>query len=111
MLKRSCAFNNSFDDEDDELSLCSDYIRVFGDAECIDTPIEIVSDNEAIDDDDDEEYENYEYKFPLSGGQSSLSESEEISWRNYVKVIQFDPQKHNPLIGREAEIARTLQVL
>ena len=113
LLKRSCAFNNSFDDEDDELSLCSDYIRVFGDAECIDTPIEIVSDNEAIDDDDDddEEYENYEYEFPLSGGQSSLSGSEEISWRNYVKVIQFDPQKHNPLIGREAEIARTLQVL
>ena len=112
LLKRSCAFNNNFDDEDDELSLCSDYIRVFGDAECIDTPIEIVSDNEAIDDDDDdEEYENYEYEFPLSGGQSSLSGSEEISWRNYVKVIQFDPQKHNPLIGREAEIARTLQVL
>ena len=112
LLKRSCAFNNSFDDEDDELSLCSDYIRVFGDAECIDTPIEIVSDNEAIDDDDDdEEYENYEYEFPLSDGQSSLSGSEEISWRNYVKVIQFDPQKHNPLIGREAEIARTLQVL
>ena len=111
LLKRSCAFNNSFDDEDDELSLCSDYIRVFGDAECIDTPIEIVSDNEAIDDDDDEEYENFEYEFPLSGGQSSLSGSEEISWRNYVKVIQFDPQKHNPLIGREAEIARTLQVL
>ena len=111
LLKRSCAFNNSFDDEDDELSLCSDYIRVFGDAECIDTPIEIVSDNEAIDDDDDEEYENYEYEFPLSGGQSSLSGSEEISWRNYVKVIQFDPQKHNPLIGREAEIARTMQVL
>ena len=112
LLKRSCAFNNSFDDEDDELSLCSDYIRIFGDAECIDTPIEIVSDNEAIDDDDDdEEYENYEYEFPLSGGQSSLSGSEEISWRNYVKVIQFDPQKHNPLIGREAEIARTLQVL
>ena len=112
LLKRSCAFNNSFDDEDDELSLCSDYIRVFGDAECIDTPIEIVSDNEAIDDDDDdEEYENYEYEFPLSDGQSSLSGSEEISWRNYVKVIQFDPKKHNPLIGREAEIARTLQVL
>ena len=112
LLKRSCAFNNSFDDEDDELSLCSDYIRIFGDAECIDTPIEIVSDNEAIDDDDDdEEYENYEYEFPLSDGQSSLSGSEEISWRNYVKVIQFDPQKHNPLIGREAEIARTLQVL
>ena len=113
LLKRSCAFNNSFDDEDDELSLCSDYIRIFGDAECIDTPIEIVSDNEAIDDDDDddEEYENFEYEFPLSGGQSSLSGSEEISWRNYVKVIQFDPQKHNPLIGREAEIARTLQVL
>lgn len=111
LLKRSCAFNNSFDDEDDELSLCSDYIRVFGDAECIDTPIEIVSDNEAIDDDDDEEYENYEYEFPLSDGQSSLSGSEEISWRNYVKVIQFDPQKHNPLIGREAEIARTMQVL
>ena len=113
LLKRSCAFNNSFDDEDDELSLCSDYIRVFGDAECIDTPIEIVSDNEAIDDDDDddEEYENFEYEFPLSDGQSSLSGSEEISWRNYVKVIQFDPQKHNPLIGREAEIARTLQVL
>ena len=111
LLKRSCAFNNSFDDEDDELSLCSDYIRVFGDAECIDTPIEIVSDNEAIDDDDDEEYENYEFEFPLSDGQSSLSGSEEISWRNYVKVIQFDPQKHNPLIGREAEIARTLQVL
>ena len=112
LLKRSCAFNNSFDDEDDELSLCSDYIRVFGDAECIDTPIEIVSDNEAIDDDDDdEEYENYDYEFPLSDGQSSLSGSEEISWRNYVKVIQFDPQKHNPLIGREAEIARTLQVL
>ena len=113
LLKRSCAFNNSFDDEDDELSLCSDYIRIFGDAECIDTPIEIVSDNEAIDDDDDddEEYENYEYEFPLSGGQSSLSGIEEISWRNYVKVIQFDPQKHNPLIGREAEIARTLQVL
>ena len=113
LLKRSCAFNNNFDDEDDELSLCSDYIRVFGDAECIDTPIEIVSDNEAIDDDDDddEEYENYEYEFPLSDGQSSLSGSEEISWRNYVKVIQFDPQKHNPLIGREAEIARTLQVL
>ena len=110
LLKRSCAFNNSFDDEDDEL--CSDYIRVFGDAECIDTPIEIVSDNEAIDDDDDdEEYENYEYEFPLSDGQSSLSGSEEISWRNYVKVIQFDPQKHNPLIGREAEIARTMQVL
>ena len=111
LLKRSCAFNNSFDDEDDELSLCSDYIRVFGDAECIDTPIEIVSDNEAIDDDDDEEYENYEYEFPLSDGQSSLSGSEEISWRNYVKVIQLDPQKHNPLIGREAEIARNLQVL
>ena len=112
LLKRSCAFNNSFDDEDDELSLCSDYIRVFGDAECIDTPIEIVSDNEAIDDDDDdEEYENYDYEFPLSDGQSSLSGSEEISWRNYVKVIQFDPQKHNPLIGREAEIARTMQVL
>ncbi len=112
LLKRSCAFNNSFDDEDDELSLCSDYIRIFGDAECIDTPIEIVSDNEAIDDDDDdEEYENYEYEFPLSDGQSSLSGSEEISWRNYVKVIQFDPQKHNPLIGREAEIARTMQVL
>lgn len=111
LLKRSCAFNNSFDDEDDELSLCSDYIRVFGDAECIDTPIEIVSDNEAIDDDDDEEYENFEYEFPLSDGQSSLSGSEEISWRNYVKVIQFDHQKHNPLIGREAEIARTLQVL
>ena len=28
-----------------------------------------------------------------------------------MKVIQFDPKKHNPLIGREAEIARTLQVL
>ncbi|MGN0229902.1 MAG: AAA family ATPase [Muribaculaceae bacterium] len=125
LLERSCPFNNSFDDEEDEQTQCREFICVFGDEECIGMPIELALTNEVIDDDDDvdaeedggddDDDENYDRYFghaaPYTDEQSLLLGSNEISWRDYVKPIKFDPKKQNPLIGREAEIARTLQVL
>ena len=118
LLRRSCASDYHFNDDLEEYEQCRDFIDVYGNEECIGMPIELMSDNEQIedndedDDDDDEIDDNYsDYPESISAEYSHLSESGAVSWRDYVMPVKFDPLKHNPLIGRESEIARTLQVL
>ena len=53
---------------------------------------------------------DYEDAEPDGAATSSIQEQSE-PWRNYVTCLNDILENHNPLIGREAELERTVQVL
>ena len=53
---------------------------------------------------------DYEDAEPDGAATSSIQEQSE-PWRNYVTCLNDIQENHNPLIGREAELERTVQVL
>lgn len=54
---------------------------------------------------------NYEEAKPEKGNATSSQEEKHEPWRNYITCLNDCLQDHNPLIGREAELERTIQVL
>ena len=56
-------------------------------------------------DDDDEEDENFSFE------RGSFADHKAASWHQYVTCLNDTYKHHNPLIGRDAEIERTILVL
>lgn len=59
-------------------------------------------------DDNDEDDEDMFKMFPDSNDEA---ESETTSWHSLVVCVNDEVEKHNPLIGREEELDRTMQIL
>lgn len=54
---------------------------------------------------------NYEEANPEKENATTSQEEKHEPWRNYITCLNECLQDHNPLIGREAELERTIQVL
>ena len=53
-------------------------------------------------------YETYNETW---AGEENADTPRQEAWRNYVTCLNDTLNEHNPLIGREAELERTIQVL
>ena len=58
----------------------------------------------------DEEYDPYDVDMEM-GGEEYCPKREETPWQQLVTCITDHVDEHNPLIGREKELERTIQVL
>lgn len=66
---------------------------------------------DAFDNEEDEELTD-DFISSIFGGQTDEEDhTERGGWRDYVVCINDHLKEHNPLIGREAELERTMQVL
>lgn len=58
-----------------------------------------------------EEAKQMDYMEAMGGAEATGEEGKSEPWRHYVTCLNDCLQSHNPLIGREAELERTIQVL
>ena len=137
MLRKAINSNNAIDDARFLSTLCNEcakehailldqdecHVDFFDEDKAFDryrdiAEISAPDDDEDVTDDDEDDfsYDNDEEDEPNDHAISlrsilNNSDTEENAWLNYVKRVEFDRTKHNPLIGRENELARTIQVL
>ena len=89
---------------------CGEFLRCLVDI-CNRGVEDAESGNDEYDDSDDDDLDDETYDEEESEMEDGPGSARSASWRDYVLCINDHLADHNPLIGRESELDRTIQVL